>query len=432
MTRTIALAHKLATGLLIAGCLLPLLYACAPDFEPPPGYQGGFLWNSDKSRTVTVEPGDTLYSVSQRYDVPIRAIVARNALRQPYTLTAGQELVLDPTRRHAVAAGETLNSVAAQYGVEPSMVAEANDLHAPYTLKAGQQLWIPDPFTIAAATPVSASAVPTAGASPAQMASNAPLVSGAAANRSSVIAVENLAPPPGTPTTPDFGVPAQPNAVQPNTAPPAAPTPMTAPPGGSTAPAAPPAVNPQTPSLELPQAVPPQAPSAQPTTPTMPTPTAPPPIAPPAGPSAAAQEQVASLPPAETVAPAATKFIWPVKGRLVTGFGPAGKGLHNDGINIAAPLGTQVRAVDNGVVAYAGSELKGFGNLLLIKHANGITTAYAHNQKLLVTKGDVVKQGQVVATVGKTGNVDSPQLHFEVRVGTQAVDPEEYLRQASH
>jgi len=134
----------------------------------------------------------------------------------------------------------------------------------------------------------------------------------------------------------------------------------------------------------------------------------------------------------KTVAPAATKFIWPVKGRLVTGFGPAGKGLHNDGINIAAPLGTQVRAVDNGVVAYAGSELKGFGNLLLIKHANGITTAYAHNQKLLVTKGDVVKQGQVVATVGKTGNVDSPQLHFEVRVGTQAVDPEEYLRQASH
>src|SRR5204863_7393264 len=117
----------------------------------------------------------------------------------------------------------------------------------------------------------------------------------------------------------------------------------------------------------------------------------------------------------------AARCIWPVKGRLVAGFGPAGKGLHNDGINIAAPIGTQVRAVDNGVVAYAGSELKGFGNLLLIKHADGVTTAYAHNQKLLVTKGDVVKQGQVVATVGKTGNVDSPQLHFEVRVGTQAV-----------
>src|SRR5690606_2523385 len=99
-------------------------------------------------------------------------------------------------------------------------------------------------------------------------------------------------------------------------------------------------------------------------------------------------------------------------------------------INIAAPVGTQVRAVDNGVVAYAGSELKGFGNLLLIKHADGLTTAYAHNDKLLVSKGDTVRQGQVVATVGKTGNVDAPQLHFEVRQGTQAVDPHLFLQQA--
>src|SRR5262249_22262382 len=124
-------------------------------------------------------------------------------------------------------------------------------------------------------------------------------------------------------------------------------------------------------------------------------------------------------------------FIWPVKGRLISGFGPAGKGLHNDGINIAAPLGSQVRTVDNGVVAYAGNELKGFGNLLLIKHENGLTTAYAHNDKLLVHKGDTVRRGQVIATVGKTGNVTAAQLHFEVRVGTQAVDPQEYLPQAN-
>jgi murein DD-endopeptidase MepM/ murein hydrolase activator NlpD len=149
-----------------------------------------------------------------------------------------------------------------------------------------------------------------------------------------------------------------------------------------------------------------------------------------------APAQLAALPPSPTppvaeVPPRTGRFIWPVKGRLVSGFGPAGKGLHNDGINIAAPLGTQVRAVDNGVVAYAGSELKGFGNLLLIKHAGGLTTAYAHNDKLLVSKGDVVKQGQVVATVGKTGNVEAPQLHFEVRQGTQAMDPQLYLQQAN-
>jgi murein DD-endopeptidase MepM/ murein hydrolase activator NlpD len=91
-----------------------------------------------------------------------------------------------------------------------------------------------------------------------------------------------------------------------------------------------------------------------------------------------------------------------------------------------------VRAVDNGVVAYAGDELKGFGNLLLIRHSDGLITAYAHSAKLLVAKGDVVKQGQVIATVGKTGNVDSPQLHFEVRKGTEAVDPEQYLPQTAH
>src|SRR6185503_12687731 len=119
--------------------------------------------------------------------------------------------------------------------------------------------------------------------------------------------------------------------------------------------------------------------------------------------------QVASLPPAPRPSEgaagdvASAKFVWPVKGRLISGFGPAGQGLHNDGINIAAPQGTQVRAAGNGTVVYAGSELKGFGNLLLIKHDNGLTTAYAHADKLLVAKGDQVRQGQVVATVGKTG-----------------------------
>ena len=117
----------------------------------------------------------------------------------------------------------------------------------------------------------------------------------------------------------------------------------------------------------------------------------------------------------------------PVAGKIVARFGPAGKGLHNDGINISAPVGTQVRAAGDGVVAYAGNELKGFGNLLLIKHADGWTTAYAHNDKLLVARGDKITQGQVIATVGRTGNVDSPQLHFEVRKGTQAMDPLEFL-----
>ncbi len=120
-------------------------------------------------------------------------------------------------------------------------------------------------------------------------------------------------------------------------------------------------------------------------------------------------------------------FVWPVDGRVLSSFGAKGSGLHNDGLNIAAPLGAPVRAADNGVVAYAGNQIRGFGNMLLIKHADGLITAYAHADKLLVARGDVVSRGQVVARVGKSGGIDAPQLHFEVRRGSQAVDPRKFL-----
>ncbi len=120
-------------------------------------------------------------------------------------------------------------------------------------------------------------------------------------------------------------------------------------------------------------------------------------------------------------------FIWPVDGRVLSSFGATASALHNDGMNIAAPMGAPVRAADNGVVAYAGDQIRGFGKMLLIKHAGGLITAYAHADKLLVSRGDVVSRGQVVARVGKTGGVDAPQLHFEVRRGSQAVDPRKFL-----
>jgi len=161
-------------------------------------------------------------------------------------------------------------------------------------------------------------------------------------------------------------------------------------------------------------------------------------------PSASSQEKVTATPlpdvkPSASVrkapvtrvpdppASAGNGFVWPVEGRVVSGFGAKGDGLHNDGVNIAAPRGAPVRAVDNGVVAYAGKEIRGFGNLLLIKHEGGLITAYAHNEALLVARGDKVTRGQVIAKVGTSGGVDSPQLHFEVRQGTRAVDPSGYL-----
>lgn len=120
-------------------------------------------------------------------------------------------------------------------------------------------------------------------------------------------------------------------------------------------------------------------------------------------------------------------FPWPVHGRVLAGYGSGPDGTHNDGINIAAPRGAPVEAVDAGVVAYAGNELRGYGNLLLVRHANGWISAYAHCDQVLVKRGDKVSRGQVIARVGSTGNVSEPQLHFELRRGNRAVDPREFL-----
>lgn len=121
------------------------------------------------------------------------------------------------------------------------------------------------------------------------------------------------------------------------------------------------------------------------------------------------------------------KFAWPVKGKVVSKYGSIGKGRANDGINIQAPRGTAVTAADSGTVAYAGNELRGFGNLVLIKHKDGWITAYAHNDRLLVRKGQTVARGEKIATVGTTGGVNTPQLHFETRAGKKAHNPLSYL-----
>jgi murein DD-endopeptidase MepM/ murein hydrolase activator NlpD len=120
-------------------------------------------------------------------------------------------------------------------------------------------------------------------------------------------------------------------------------------------------------------------------------------------------------------------FRWPVRGRVIAGFGSKPNGTQNDGINLAVPEGTPIKAADDGVVAYAGNELKGYGNLVLIRHSNGFVSAYAHASELLVKRGDTIKRGQVIAHAGQTGNVTSPQLHFEIRKGSTPVDPTQFL-----
>jgi murein DD-endopeptidase MepM/ murein hydrolase activator NlpD len=132
-------------------------------------------------------------------------------------------------------------------------------------------------------------------------------------------------------------------------------------------------------------------------------------------------------PSAEAGPNGAPGFRWPVRGRIINNFGARVNGSPNDGIDLAVPEGTQVRSADDGVVAYAGNELKGYGNLVLVRHSNGFVTAYANGSELLVKHNDQVHKGQVVLKSGQTGNAATPQLHFEIRKNSAPVDPMQFL-----
>jgi murein DD-endopeptidase MepM/ murein hydrolase activator NlpD len=136
----------------------------------------------------------------------------------------------------------------------------------------------------------------------------------------------------------------------------------------------------------------------------------------------------------ETLAPPVSQpltppssFLWPVRGRVISGYGPKDDGLYNDGINIAAPRGTPVAAAADGVIAYVGNDLKSYGNLVLVRHGGGTMTAYAHLGSMNVRRGMAVRRGQVIGTVGATGAVPASQLHFEIRHGSKTCDPRAYL-----
>jgi murein DD-endopeptidase MepM/ murein hydrolase activator NlpD len=409
----------------LALALMALLSACHQATNPAPVYDGaggtprplatgsglpvtqsGILETA--GGRATVQQGETLYAISRRSGVPVRSLIDANNLQPPYKVQTGQVLTLPRTRQHIVQQGETLYSVARRYSVEAASLATINHIDPPYTIKLGQPLILP-PQVANGTQVVAASPVP------------AP-----------------VAPPP-------------PSAAAPSSAPPAGPTGVTtttlAPPSAAPVPAAPatgapqvltlPSPPPQTAAAPVPPPLPPQRPVP---VPVVPEEEAPPPPnakvsppepesgAPPAAAQAAPSAAVASLVENHR-APSGPLFTWPVSGRIVSTFGPAAGGTHNDGINISAPEGTTVAAAESGVVAYAGNELRGFGNLLLIKHEGGWVTAYAHNQVLLVKKGDKVRRGQAIARVGSTGGVSGAQLHFELRSGTKAVDPLDHLPQ---
>lgn len=265
-------------------------------------------WGS--SNTISVARGDTLYSISRRYNVPLKDLINANRLQAPYTLYVGQRLRLPTRQYHTVQKGESLYGISRMYNVDITSLSRVNNLQTPYSLSVGQKLLLPASVSSVSSEP-SVSAPATVAATPAQ----------SSAKPAQLMAASSYTP---------------------------------------------------------------------------------------------SQNRK-------------TKFDWPVKGTIISGYGNLGNGRKNDGINIKAALGTNVKAADSGTVAYAGNELKGFGNLILIKHTDGWITAYAHNDRLFVKKGQKVSRGEKIATVGSTGSVTTPQLHFEVRSGKKAVNPRPYL-----
>lgn len=319
--------------LLAIAAVLSFAAGCAERSAPPaPLRTGGaarpaLTRNEAETRSVTVQPGDTIHAIAQRSGVTMRALVDANGLRPPYVLQAGRSLRLPGQAPAPGATGRTGAEARTGRPADPGPRPEAA------IIALGEPRGAGDPGIVAP-------------------------------------------PPPAPPAAMDEGN-----------------LPGAAVPAGTTRGAA------QTPPPPAPATI--MAETAR-------------------------SERVAPTPP---LAPNA--FAWPLRGRIISGFGSKPGGLQNDGINIAAARGTAVRATADGTVVYAGNELKGFGNLLLLRHEDGWMSAYAHLDAILVEKGDRIRRGQTVARVGQTGNVASPQLHFELRRHGRIIDPMTVLNEAA-
>lgn len=295
---------------------------------------------------------------------------------------------------HTVVAGDTLWSVAQRYNMAMRDIAVKNRLSAPFKLKGGQRLWLPPPMEYKVRSGDTLYEVSRVfGVNTSEIAQlnhlQAPyrLQPGSTLRMPSV--TRKVAQPydfGNTPSIPDYaGMPD--SVVMPPAAPAAVEREILAPP----------------PEVPVQQAV----------------------LVPPV------DERINPQPlpkiSKQTPKRSSGKFLRPVEGKIISQYGPKNSGLHNDGINIRALKGTPVRAAENGVVVYAGSELKGSGNLILVRHEGNWMSAYAHMDQTTIKRGDIVKRGQSIGTVGSSGSVSEPQLHFELRRGTEAINPDRYL-----
>ncbi|MGF1594959.1 MAG: peptidoglycan DD-metalloendopeptidase family protein [Kiloniellaceae bacterium] len=380
----------LAAGLLLGGCIAaptyrPATYVTPKDPPPlplrkpqPPSDLAAWSAPAIAASSGVAGPGG-----AEVRDIEVTELTPQNVSQQqaapaPLQTAAAQQSAVPADGRHVVAAGDSLYGIARRFGLPIRAVIDANDLQPPYALTIGQVLTVPHAQVHEVA----------AGDTVFNIAQRYDV------DRSELVRMNRLEPPYTIPLGQKLLLPTPGSAVQ------------AGPPPGAIA------------SAPREAAIPPE-PQAAPAPVPAPTASA---VPQQAKPRAAVRAALAN-PPAR----AGSSFLWPVQGPVLSSFGTKTGGERNDGINIAAPRGTPVRAAENGVVAYAGEELRGFGKLLLVKHADGWVTAYAHNEELLVAPGDHVQRGQTIARVGSSGHVDRPQLHFEVRRGTRAVNPETEL-----
>jgi len=375
---------------------------------PPPAVSAPHSYPAANSGVSGGGRGLASYSPSAAYAAP----PPRPKLETTASVPAPSVATARPAGSTTIIVGtsDTLEVLAQRYHTTPAAILAANGYKGPRTLSPGQSLIIPHP-AVAAAAPAPVATAPLAAApasKPVATMASAPSVhvvnsgetlAGIARHNHVTVAeiarANNIDPSAKLKLGTRLNVPTRNAAAAPQLA--AAPVPAV-----TTTPAAGTKVATAVPqqSARLAQANPPPEEATE-----------------------------APVKPSEATGALPT-FRWPVRGKVITGYGAKTNGKSNDGINLAVPEGTPIKAAEDGVVAYSGNELKGYGNLVLVRHSNGYVTAYAHASELLVKRGDAIKRGQVIAKSGQSGEVGSPQLHFEIRKGSSPVDPLQFLNGA--
>jgi len=378
-------------------------------YTPPEDVGGGGGYSSSAPRLPTagqgyasLPPPSSSSSSFSSQDLPVIGNTSSNGISAMSAQPAQQNLtpissmpkplaavpnltVVQPgTYTHVIKSGESLYTIAKHYGVTAQAIMQASGISAPDKIFVGQRVVIPGrPDLLAAMDNVK---LPSDAAKVAAEVDKLPV-------DSSKPVLASAAPEPLTLHTPAH---------------PALTETKVASLGNTAAPVVPlagrlPTASPVTAVIPAPHAATPAA-----TTPAAPTQTA-----------TAAQPAPLKAPIQEPAMSGAPKFRWPLSGKVIVDFASS----KSTGINIAAPEGTPVKAVENGTVIYVGSGVEGYGNLVLIRHANGYVSAYADLKDMSVQKNAVVGRGDTIGTAGTTGSVSSPQLHFELRKGATPVDP---------